>query len=244
MARGPFLQLLGLALALHLPAQQPANTDPGQPGRESKAAPQEPVYLPRQVFSPHQALAHLKAGNLAWATRLPDPGKPLPPLERPGGAGRYLAGVILCCDADVDPAELFACRRSDLLIVSSPGANVNATVTATLERLASTQRLSLCVIVTHANCPSLTQGVANSPATRALQLRAKLADDLAKTRRCSIEEAQARRQRDHLLGSSRVLRELRDKGRLRIAPASLPLRRKLLRWHTTRAAEAPITPVK
>lgn len=244
MARGPLLNLFVLLVTLNAPAQAPAPSGPGPRTPGTTAAPQDPVHHPRQVFPPQKALAHLKAGNLAYTRRLPDRQGPADPLPRPGGAGRYLAAVITCCDARIDAAELFACRRQDLLIVSTPGANVDAVVTATLERLASTERLSLCVVVTHAGCPALEAGEADSPASRALQLRTRMAADLARTRRCTIEEAQARLQRDHLLGASRILRELREQGRLRIAPASLPRRRLPLRWHTTRAAEAPIAPVK
>ena len=244
MARGPLLTLLLLLMTLKAPAQTPVPPDSGRQGAGQNTTQRDPIHYPRQSFPPHQALAHLQAGNLAWTRRLPDSETPLAPLPRPGGAGRYLAAVVTCCDSPVDTAELFACRRQDLLIISTPGANVDATVTATLERLASAERLSLCVIVTHANCPCLEAGQPDSPAGRALQLRTKMAIDLARTRRCTVEEAQARLQRDHLLGSSRMLRELRDKGRLRIAPASLPLRHLPLRWHATRAAAAPIAPVK
>jgi len=244
MSRRAQSLLLALAIAATAPSQRPTGVDPVGTGHRQQPGTPAPVHDPQPMLPPRVALAHLRAGNDALAASLAAR-RPAPkPRRRPSGAGRYLAAVIVCSDAGVDPAELFGCPRRDLLVLSNPGARVDAAITATLERLARTERLSLCVVLTHADCPSLPLQAGATKAARALHRQAEPARQLSRSRHCPLERAQALVQREHLLAASTALRRLTAEDRLRVVPASVSPRSQQVRWHTTRAEEAPIAPIK
>jgi len=223
------------------------------PGAESAPAPRErpqsvqtppPVHAPQPTLPPAVALEHLRQGNARLRIALAD-GKPAPaPLPRPGGAGRYVAAVLVCADAGVDAAALFGLLPRDVLLVSVPGAFASADVTALLERTAQRERLSLCVVLTHADCPSLAADQGPSTAGQLFARRSNPARDLASARRLPLEHSQALLQKEQILALSESLRQLEREDRFRIVPAAVDPQTLAITWHTTRAEELPIAPVK
>lgn len=217
---------LPLLLAAAAGSQQPGTV---------RAAP--PAHDPRPHLPPGAALEHLRSGHLrALAARAA--GQEPAAAPRPSGAGRYVAAVLVCADADLDAAALFGCARRDLLVLATPSAHADPGVVALLEHFAAAERLSLVVVLTHDGCTALA-AAPDTPSGRASQRRGDPARALAQARRWPLARAQAHVQREALLAASPRLRDLLAEGRMEIVPASL-LRAGGLEWHGPRTDPAPV----
>jgi carbonic anhydrase len=236
------LLLLGGAVAQNpVPGAEPA---PAPRERPQSVQAQPPVHAPQPVLPPAVALEHLRQGNARLRAAVAD-GRPAPALlPRPGGAGRYVAAVLVCADAGVDAAALFGLLPKDVLLVSVPGAFASADVTALLERAAQRERLSLCIVLTHAGCPSLAADQGPSTAAQLFARRSNPARDLAAARRLPLEHSQALLQKEQILALSESLRQLEREDRFRIVPAAVDPSTLAITFFTTRAEEMPIAPVK
>ncbi len=211
-------------------AQHEAAPPPKQPGPP-------PVHAPHPMLPPAAALAHVRTGNQrAVAARADDSVPHL--LARPAGAGRFVVAVITCADAAVDVPALLGLRADDVLVLSNAGANADTDAVELLEWAASTERLSLCIVLTHADCRSLEPRGDKRPD------RSADARDLADRRHLPLPVAQALLQRERLLAASDLLRRRTDAAEFFIAPASVDPRTGALTWHTSRAEEMPLAPVK
>jgi carbonic anhydrase len=240
------LLLLAGAVAQEAAAQNPVpGAEPAPaPAPRERPQPAPPVHAPQPVLPPAMALEHLRQGNARLRAALAD-GKQAPALlPRPGGAGRYVAAVLVCADAGVDAAALFGLLPKDVLLVSVPGAFASADITALLERAAQRERLSLCVVLTHADCASLAADQGPSTAGQLFARRSNPARDLASARRLPLEHGQALLQKEQILALSESLRQLEREDRFRLVPASVDPSTLAITWHTTRAEELPIAPVK
>ncbi|HLQ36181.1 MAG TPA: hypothetical protein VK348_00165 [Planctomycetota bacterium] len=202
------------------------------------------MHRPRPELPPELALEHLRQGNVAFTAsrkaggRLPTPG------ERPAGAGRYLAAVVVCADAGIDVPALLSQWPEDLLLLSLPSTQVSAEAIAVLERAVTAERLSLCLVLTHAACPGLQAGKATTPAQELLERRTQPARALAQRRNLAVDKAQALLQRECLLAGSELLRQRSDDGKFRVVPASVDGKAGTITWHTTHAEELEVAPVK
>jgi hypothetical protein len=236
------LALLGPVLCQREGTTPPAEPKPASNPKQGRLPP--PQHDPHPQLSPDVALRHLRAGYQAMASARSE-GRPLPePMVRPAGAGRFVVAVVTCACANVDVPRLFGLRREDVLLLSSPGPVLRAEDLALLERAAADERLSLCVVLTHADCAALQQRQGPSLAQQALERAIAPARALAAERTLPLPQAQALVQRDALLSGSDPLRALAQDGRFRAVPCSVDARTLELRWHTTVAEELPIAPVK
>jgi carbonic anhydrase len=201
------------------------------------------VHAPQPSLPPAAALQHLRLGHARAVAALARGAAAPPPLERPAGAGRHVAAVVVCADAGVDVPALFGLLPQDVLLFSNPGASAGADVVAALERAAAEERLSLCVLLTHAGCRALDPG-GDSPSARALARAAEPARQHAAARQVALERAQALVQRESLLAASPALRALAAEDRFRVVPASVDPRTGAIVWHGARAEELPLAPVR
>jgi len=228
-----------------LMAQHPRHDGktPGPAADPARTQLPPPQHAPQPILPPATALAWLRAAHARpRPTGTHAPGAdPVP--ARPPAAGRYVTAVLVCADADVDVPRLLGLPARDVLLFSTPGGFADAEIAAALERAATVERLSLCLLLTHRDCASLA-AKANTPATQALARRAAATHEFAASRRLPLEQAQALRQRELLLSLSEPLRALANEDRLRLVPASVDARTQDITWHTTRAEELPLAPVK
>ena len=203
-----------------------------------------PVYQTHLQLPPVAALDHLRT-SLARTQEAKAKGTAAPtPLPRPSGAGRYIAAVLVCADADLDVPTLFGVLPKDLLVFRVPGAFASAEITALLEQAVANEKLSLCVVLKHTQCRSLEPDQGNSTAGAALARRGEPARSVAQTRHLALPMAQAFVEREHLLSLSETLRAASAKDQLRIVAATADTKSQAITWHTTRVDELPIAPVK
>jgi carbonic anhydrase len=235
-------QTSGQDPAAHDPSGQPAPT--AAPATAAGKDGLLPIHRPNLFLPPRAALAHLRAGNAAYVLAARD-GKSAPrPAPRPSGAGRYVAAVVVCADATLDVPFLFGLAPEEVLLLSTPAANLTVEDTAVLERAAAQERLSLCVVLTHADCPSLAGGQAQTKAQEVLERSTARARELAARRGIPVAKAQALEQCEDLLAASAPLRALAKAGRFQVVPATVEPRTGAIHWHTTQAEELPLPPVK
>ena len=245
-AVGSIVSLVVLApvSAQHDPLKNPPLPPSSPPVRSTAEAKRgtadAPTHAPQPTLHPLVALQHCKNGNTA-ATAAIARGQPLPqPAARPAGGGRWLAAVLVCADADVDIAPLLGLRRSDVLLVSVPGPFASPETTALLERAVTDERLSLVLVLAHADCRALAER--NTP--DALQRRR----DALRVEAARLQQPQpktlAQLQREQLLAASELLRGKQAAEALRIVPATLETRTGVLQWHHTNADVMPLAPVK
>jgi carbonic anhydrase len=225
------------------PSQESAETERPQ-GVAQAGGPTPPVYQTHLQLPPVAALDHIRTG-LARAQAARAKGMPIPaPLTRPSGAGRYIAAVLVCADADLDVPSLFGVLPKDLLVFRVPGAFASAEITALIEQAVANEKLSLCIVLTHTQCRSLEPDQGSSTAATALARRGEPARTVAQTRQLALPMAQAFVEREHLLSLSESLRAATAKDQLRIVAATADTKTQAITWHTTRVDELPIAPVK
>ncbi|MCR9247219.1 MAG: hypothetical protein NXI31_19475 [bacterium] len=187
---------------------------------------------------------HVRQGNRA-AVAARKKRQPLPrPARRPGAAGRYVCAVFVCADADVNVAEALGLRRRDVLVLSNPGPFVQPEAVALIEQQVQRERLALVLVLTHEQCETLAMKSGDTSRTKALAGRVAPIGRRARRHKVSMAKAMARHQREVLLASSPRLQKRVAKDQLRILPASIDPRTLTLTWHTTRADEMPMAPVK
>ena len=134
--------------------------------------------------------------------------------------------------------------RARLIVVPVVVVAGAVTLATLLEHTAQRERLSLCVVLTHADCPSLAADQGPSTAGQLFARRSNPARDLAAARRLPLEHSQALLQKEQILALSESLRQLEREDRFRIVPAAVDPSTLAITWHTTRAEELPIAPVK
>jgi carbonic anhydrase len=240
----PVASLCAFLLALPLTSQHgSATAPPSAPHPKTGSAPPA-THRAQPSLPPEAALAHVRAGNAAFAAARASGGQTPAAPPRPAGAGRYTAAVVACADAQVDVPALFGLAPKDVLVISTPGAVVHGETAALLERAILTERLSLVVVLTHGDCASLAPPKEANDLQAGLEHRARLARAFAARRRIDLPKAQALLQRELLLASSDLLQVRAGADALRVVPASVDPKSGLVTWHTTRAEELPIAPVK
>lgn len=154
---GALVASAAFALAQHASAAPPptktdAKTDQG-PARSAPV-----THAPLPTLPPAIAFHHVQNGNAALAAARLAGKPPPPPAERPAGAGRYVCAALVCADADLDVPSLLGLRSGDVLVLSVPGPFATPETTALLERMVVDERLSLVLVLAHADCRSLAHG--------------------------------------------------------------------------------------
>lgn len=162
--------------------------------------------------------------------------------SRPAGAGRYVCAVITCADSDTSISAALGLARKDVLELKLAGGFVNPEAVALLDRAISKHQISLILVLAHNQCDGL-KARSNGPED-ALDRRLARLIPLAQQQHRSLPVALAYQQRELLLGSSRVIRDLVKQDHLRIVPAMLNEQTGAIRWHHRRAQELPLSPVK
>jgi len=216
-----------------------------QPQRPAKSA-ATPVHQPHANLPPAAALEHLRAGNASVCAARAGGTSPAPTRPRPSGAGRYVVAVVTCADAPVDPATVLGLRAVDVLQFRTAGAHVDAATVALLEQAVAQERLSLIVVLTHADCRSLqpAAGTPVSPAQAVLQERAVAAATEADRRRLPLAKAQALRQCEALVAASEPLQRAVAGEHLLVVPAEVGITTLAVTWHQQNADRLPLAPVK
>ncbi|MCA8943189.1 MAG: hypothetical protein KDB80_11570 [Planctomycetes bacterium] len=192
-----------------------------------------PLHAPRLRLDPVRAFQHIEQGaermRAHRAARLQhaehgDPGSqpPLPPTpaRRPTGAGRHIAAVVACADGDFDVSALLLQRRPDLLILANPGPVLRRDEIALLERSIETERLPLCIVLVHDDCPTAEAREHTRSARRPLSSR-------------EYGEIVAR----HLLRQSRLAQQAQRLGRFEVVVGHVAANGDIT-WHAE-ALEAP-----
>lgn len=221
------------ALAGGLSGQEPQD-HPKQP-----AVP--PVHAPHPVLPPAAALAFVRDGNARCAAARANGSTPAELPPRPSGAGRFVVGVVTCADGALDVPALLGLRSEDVLVVSNAGATVDGDCVELLERAVARERLSLVIVLTHADCASLQGAPAGDD--RGAR-RGAAAREFAARRGLALDKAQAMLQRELLLGASTLLADGNRNGTLAVVTASANVRTGALTWHLSRADSLPIAPVR
>ncbi len=211
-----------ILLALSLTALAPAQ-DARQKANDPKDRP--PLHRPRLGLFPIDALQVMKFGaakaeaqsrrRQALTEQAAEQSS-----RKPEGAGRYLAAVVVCADADLDPAKIFGQKRTDLLILASPGPRIEARDLSLIERALRKHRLSLCLVLTHEGCETLSQrpeGEDEELWSRYLQATA----DLAAEHKVPMADAHGVSQSKLILAGSDLLNRARGEGRFQVASVML-----------------------
>lgn len=216
----------------------------GHPKHEPEAA----VHAPHPSLPPTAALDHLRRSNAAVVARGRSGQPPAPPFERPAGAGRFVASVVTCAELPADLPHLLGLRAEDLLVIRNAGGTCDADVRDLVAWAAATERLSLCIVLTHQPCACVpatpTAAAANTDATAQPLDRGAAARALAARRQLQLARAQAIVQAEQLLGAAPLLRTLADRGEFRVVGASLDAVSGAVDWHLSRADDLPIAPVR
>ncbi len=226
-------------------ATAPAGHEPTPAGTnraaQKRGASDAPTHLPHPELRPTDALQHLRDGLDARLDALAKGEPPPPPRDRPAGAGRYVAAVITCADADLDAPALFGLARRDVLCISCPGPFVNNETVALLEQLATTDRLSLVIVLGHDDCTTRSL----RPTTAAQQFLHRRLTALRRNARLdqAVTKAFLLGQRDALLGASELLMQKTARDELRVVPGRVDARGEIL-WLGQRVDAMPLQPVK
>ncbi len=238
---GVLLTVQAACLAQHEP--NGVRSDGADDAARKRGAAAAPAHLPHPELRPATALAHLQQGHAAFlaarAGKQPVP----PPAERPAGAGRYVAAVLCCPDADLDAHELFGLARRDVLCIQTPGPFATAETIALLEHLVEHERLSLVVVLGHESCALQRARQGASAARRDLDRRLATFDpprgaDAAALRALLLA------QRETLIAASEPMRLRCAADRLRIVPGIYDPRTSTLGWFGQRIDAMPLAPVK
>ncbi len=228
------------ACLAHANAQREPAPAPRTAAEHKRGAATPPTHAPQPVLHPLLAWQHVKAGNAAAVAAIAAR-QPLPaPRERPAGAGRYVCAVLVCADAGADVAPLLGLQRADVLLLTAPGPFATPETIALLERTVAAERLSLLLVLGHADCPLLREHGAPDVLTRRLDaVRAEAA-----RRGSNVPKTLVQLQREHVLAASDSLRERAAKDAFRVLPALLDPRRGVLQWHHVHTDVMPLAPVK
>jgi carbonic anhydrase len=238
-------RLLALTAAVALASAASAPAQEHKPAAEQKRGSKlPPAHAPHPELPPALALHHLRQGNEAAVQARADKAPEPKPRPRPAGAGRYLCAVLTCADADLDVAALFGLRRQDVLVISKPGPFVDAEATALLEHCITEERLTMVVILTHADCVTAAIEPGANPRQNALAARIAAARQRAKAAGHSLPRALARSQRELLLASSPVVQQSANKDEVRIIAAEVNPATLAITWHTHSAEELPMPVVR
>lgn len=234
--------VLGLLVGLGCAAGGRAQHAPADKAPTTGAAPAAgpATHAPQPELPPLAALAHCQAGNVAHV-RARTGGKAGPaPADRPAGAGKYVCAVLVCADAGLDVPALLGLAPADVLLLAVPGPFASPEAVALLERTVADHRLSLVLVLGHADCASL----ARRPGGDALQRRRDAAHAEAQRRGEALAPTVARMQRDLLLAGSDVLLAKSAAGALRVLPATVDAATGAIAWLHARVETMPIAPVK
>ncbi|GAB4142649.1 MAG: hypothetical protein Fur0037_09930 [Planctomycetota bacterium] len=242
--KGPRSILVAVAELAALACPAAAQHLTGPPARQTAKQPAIPEHRPHLSCKPLVALDHLRSGNQLFRRALARHEPPPLSPERPSGAGRYVAAVLVCADAGIDAPHLFSLDSRDCLLLSNAGPCVSPEDVALLERAVDEEHLSLIVILTHDDCASLASSEHGSPSRMSLARRTRSARDMARARGIPVAEAAARLEAEILCASSERLLERVRSGDLLVAPAVASPRDGAIRWLLTRAEEMPMPPVK
>lgn len=234
--------VLGLLVGLGCAAGGSAQQAPADKAPTAGAAPVAgpATHAPQPELPPLAALAHCQAGNVAYV-RARTGGRAAPaPADRPAGAGRYVCAVLACADAGLDVPALLGLAPADVLLLAVPGPFASPEAVALLERTVADHRLSLVLVLGHADCASL----ARRPGGDALQRRRDAAHAEAQRRGEALAPTVARMQRDLLLAGSDALLAKSAAGALRVLPATVDAATGAIAWLHARVETMPIAPVK
>jgi len=230
------------ATAQHEPT--PAPQKPASPAQQKRGSADAPTHAPKPELPPAIAFDHIRSGNTACtAARKAGDTQPAP-RQRPAGAGRYVCAVLVCADADLDVPTLLGLRRSDLLLISTPGPFVQPETVALLERLVADERLSLVLVLSHTNCATLAARPGISPRQDALAQRLEAVRKSAVAAHQPLGKSMVLAQRQMLLLSSELLQQRATGDQLRVIPGEIDLSSLAITWHGSRVDEMPMPPVK
>jgi carbonic anhydrase len=207
-------------------------------------APVRPTHAPQPELPPLVAWQHVLAGNEdAVASRAAR--EPAPALrDRPAGAGRYVCAAIVCADADVDVPALLGLARRDVLLLSAPGPFVQPEAIALLEQAVVEERLSLVLVIGHAECRALATRAGVSAGQDALAERIEVVRQQAARTQTTLAQCLVRMQSQQLLAASDLLRERATAGSLRVLPAGLDVKTRALSWLQPRSDEYTLPPIR
>lgn len=203
------------------------------------ATPAPATHAPLPVLPPLAAFEHLQRGHAAFLQHKAKGGPAPAPQVRPAGAGKYVCAVLVCADAGLDASALFGLAPADALVLAVPGPFASPETAALLERTVADHRLSLVVVLGHADCASLQPRAQPD----ALQQRRDAAQAQAQRRGEDLPTAVVRLQRDLLLASSELLQASAAADRLRVMPATVDGDGRVA-WRHARIDALPIAPVK
>jgi len=233
------------------PAAAPSGEN--RPGAEQKrGAGSLPEHRPQLALHPLLAFEHVRAGNAAVAAARAK-AEPVPPARpRPSGAGRYVCAVVVCADCDVDVPALLGLRREDVLLLAVPGPFVGAETVTLLERVVAAERLSLVLVLGHADCRSTaptapTSEAANGTSPGAmdpLARRAEVARREAERRRQPLPKTVVQMQRELLLAASDVMTSRSAVDELRVLPGEIHQQSGTIVWHHSKVDTMPLAPVR
>jgi carbonic anhydrase len=227
------------ANAQHEPSPAPTAAPGRTPAEQKRGTATAPTHAPLPTLHPLRAWRHVQAGNAAAVEALARR-RPLPaPAERPAGAGRYVCAVLVCADADVDVAPLLGLHRADVLVIATPGPFASAETVALLERTVTAERLSLLLVLGHADCRAQAGGERDALARRLDAVRAEAA-----RRGGDVPKTLVQLQREHVLAASDLLRERAGDDAFRVLPAVLDPKSGVLTWHHVPTDVMPLAPVK
>ncbi len=186
-------------------------------GSKTTRAQATDLHRPKLWLAPEIAFDHLRKGAfLVQRARMRETkeariGSPHPrkfdaptPARRPTGAGKYLAAVVSCADADLDVPATLLQRRRDLLLFSSPGPRFGRDEVGLLEHSVREHGLSLCVVLVHEGCETLQRDPrrANGSSTEGRTSIAPEDHGVALAR--------------HILRSSETCEQLRQRGKFQV----------------------------
>lgn len=243
--QGLFAAATALAFAAAALAQhEPQPTPPPKPTAEQKRGSQEaPTHAPQPEAPPALVLQWLRDYHAAWAAAASTGKTPPPAPPRPAGAGRHVCAVIVCADADVEVAPMLGLDRKDVLVLALPGPFVSPEAVALLEHAVTEERLSLVVVLSHADCTtaelSATEGPRKTLADRVARMRAR-----AVQVRRAFAQVLARAEAEQVVAASKVMQEAVAADRLRVVAAELEDAVPRITWHASRADAMPMPPIR
>jgi len=233
-----------IAAAMLLAASSLAQSEPRSTAEQKRGNKPHATHAPQPDLPPALVLSHLRRGNETAAAARAKGETPPRPRPRPAGGGRYICAVLVCADADLDVPALFGLHHRSVLVLSSPGPFVQPEAVALLEHFVSEERLPLVIVLTHPHCATTAIAPGKTPRQTALAARVAEVQRRARQFRHSLPRALARAQREMLLLSSGLMQHAVAADHLRVLPAEVDPKTQKITWHTTRADELPMPPVK
>jgi carbonic anhydrase len=226
------LSALALALALSACAQQPAkqSTAENAPG---------PVIMTKELqqkLTPDQALQMLKDGNARFvADKTHDRDHP-EHVKVTGKEGQYpLASIVSCIDSRTPPSLVFDKGIGDLFVNSVAGNVVNPDILGSLEYGSKVAGTKLIVVLGHTHCGAVKGACDKVTMGNLSQLLAKIQPAVNATPNTHGSDRSSKNhhfvdavahENVHLtvkdiMDKSAVLRELAEKGEIKIVGAML-----------------------